>query len=136
MVLPAIGLILFSAISYHSYRWNREAHGTTSKYFWWSAIRLDSDPANQRKQGVTPCENGEENCNSWNLRDTWVDPGLLENLLLLSALPAFVIGRLAVGVLGKLGISQVLSFMIAMPVLIVAWYYFIGWLLDRRKHVQ
>jgi len=30
-----------------------------------------------------------------------------------------------------MGISQVSSFMFSMPVLILAWYYLIGWLLDR-----
>jgi hypothetical protein len=30
-----------------------------------------------------------------------------------------------------MGISQVSSFMFLMPVLIFAWYYLIGWLLDR-----
>jgi hypothetical protein len=34
--------------------------------------------------------------------------------------------------LGRLGISEILSFMIAMPLLIVAWYYFMGWMIDRR----
>jgi hypothetical protein len=36
-----------------------------------------------------------------------------------------------VGVLGHLGISQILSFMIFAPVLLATWYYFVGWLLDR-----
>jgi len=33
--------------------------------------------------------------------------------------------------LGRLGVSQVLTFMVLMPVLIFVWYYFIGWLLER-----
>jgi hypothetical protein len=48
-----------------------------------------------------------------------------------SALPAFIIGGLAVSGLGKLGISQVPRFMLLMPALICAWYFLIGWLLDR-----
>jgi len=38
-----------------------------------------------------------------------------------------------------IGISEVLSFMLLMPVLILVWYYFIGWLLDRwsyKRHHQ
>jgi hypothetical protein len=53
---------------------------------------------------------------------------------MLSALPAFVVGGFTVGGLGKLGISQVSSFMLLMPVLIFGWYYFVGWLLDRWSH--
>ena len=130
IVLPAIGFILFSAVSYHSLRMDRELQHNRSRYFWWSAIRLDSDPANKRKWGETPCEDGKVNCVGWDLRDRWVDPGLLEKLLMLSALPAFVVGGFAVSGLGRLGISQVSSFMLLMPVLICAWYYLIGWLLD------
>ncbi len=63
-----------------------------------------------------------------------VDPGWLAKFLMLSALPAFVVGGLAVGGLGRLGFSQVSSFMFLMPVLIFAWYYVVGWLLDRWSH--
>ena len=104
----------------------------------WSAIRLDSDPAHRRNRGVAPCEEGKENCVSWDLQDTWVDPGLLENFLLLTAFPAFVLGKLFVALLGRLGINQVWSFMLSLPILIFAWYYFIGFLLDRwiRRRAQ
>jgi ABC-type spermidine/putrescine transport system permease subunit II len=40
----------------------------------------------------------------------------------LSALPAFLIGSLAAYGLGRFGVSEVLSFMISMPLLIFAWY--------------
>jgi hypothetical protein len=49
---------------------------------------------------------------------------------MLSALPAFVVGGLAVRGLGAIGINQISNFMLLMPVLICAWYYLIGWLLD------
>jgi hypothetical protein len=136
IALPAIGLILFSAVSYHSWRMNRELQHTPSRYFWWSAIRLDSDPANKRNHVTTRCDDDKENCVSWDLPNRWVDPGWLQKFLIFSALPAFAVGGFAVGGLGRLGISQVSSFMFLMPVLILAWYYFIGWLLDRwsQKH--
>jgi hypothetical protein len=63
----------------------------------------------------------------------WVDPGLLAKFLMLSAFPAFLVGLFVVSGLGRLGLSQVSSFMLLMPVLIFAWYYFIGWLLDRWR---
>jgi hypothetical protein len=47
---------------------------------------------------------------------------------MVSALPAFIIGGLAVSGLGRLGVSQVSSFMFVMPALIFVWYYFVGWL--------
>ena len=125
-VLPVIGTILFSVVSYHSLCVDRE---TPSRYFWWSSIRLDSDPSNRGNWGAMPCQDGKENC--WELRNKWVDPGLLEEFLMLSALPAFVVGGFAVRTLGTMGINEVSSFMLLMPVLICAWYYFIGWLLDR-----
>jgi hypothetical protein len=131
VVSPVIGIILFNVVSYHSLRVDRE---TPSRYFWWSSIRLDSDPSNRRNWGAIPCQDGKENC--WELRTKWVDPGLLEQFLMLSALPAFAVGGFAVRSLGRMGINQVSSFMFLMPVLICAWYYFIGWLLDRwiSKH--
>lgn len=61
----------------------------------------------------------------------WVDPSLLAQFLMLSALPAFVVGGLVVKGLGRLGISQISSFLFLMPLLIFAWYYFVGWLIDR-----
>ncbi len=102
--MPSIGLIFFSAVSYHSLRVNQVTQRIPSRYFWWSAIRLDSDPANKRIRAATPCEDGKENCVNWDLTDTLVDPGLLEIFLVLTALPAFTVGRFTVGGLGRLGI--------------------------------
>ena len=127
IVFPVFGLILFSAVSYHSY----ETQRAPSKYFYWSLVRLDSDPANK--------DNRYGGAN-WNLStaDRWVDPGLLDKILVFTALPAFVVGGLAVSGLGRLGVNQVSSFMFLMPILIAAWYYFIGQVFDRwtRKHSQ
>jgi hypothetical protein len=131
VVLPIIGIVLFSAVTNHSLRFNQKMQRTPSRYFWWSAIRLNSDPANQRKWGPMPCESGKENCV---MQEIWVDPGLLEEFLILSAFPAFVLGRLVVALLGRLSISEVSSFMLLMPILILAWYFFIGWLLDRWRY--
>ena len=127
IVLPVIGLALFSAETYHSLRFNREMN--QGKYFWWSSFRLNSDPLNRQPKRSTPCKNGEKNC--WQLQEMWVDPGLLAQFQIWSAFPAFVTGGLAVVGLGRLGISQVLTFMFLMPVLIVIWYYCAGWVLDR-----
>jgi hypothetical protein len=52
---------------------------------------------------------------------------------MLSAFPAFVFGGVIVRSLGRLGISEVSSFMVLMPLLISAWFYFVGWLVDRWR---
>ena len=138
IALPIVGLTLFAALTYNSLRINRETQSTPSRYFWWTSIRLDSDPLNRDPKGATPCKSGEENCVTWDLPDRWVDPGWLARFLMLSALPAFVVGGFTVSGLGRLGLSQVSSFMFLMPALIFAWYYFVGWLLDRwiRRRAQ
>lgn len=131
IALPIIGLVLFGAESYHAFRSQPEIERTPSRYFWWSAIRLDSDPTKKPNLGATSCKDSQENCGTWEFRDRWVYPGIAAQFLMASALPAFIIGGLAVSGLGKLGISQVPSFMLLMPALICAWYFLIGWLLDR-----
>ncbi len=109
-----------------------EKQRAPSRYFYWSLIQLDSDPLSKRSQGATPCDEAKVNCVNWDLSvaDRWDRPELQERILVLSALPAFLVGAFAVDVLGRLGISQVSSFMFLMPVLIFAWYYVVGWLLD------
>jgi hypothetical protein len=128
IALPIIGLVLFGAESYHSFV-QREVERTPSRYFRWSTIRLDTDPANKRDKGTTFYKDAQGI--TWEFRDRWVEPGLGAKFLMASAFPAFIIGSLSVSGLGRLGISQVPSFMLVMPILICAWYYFIGWLLDR-----
>jgi hypothetical protein len=63
----------------------------------------------------------------------WVEPGWFAKSLMLSAFPAFVFGAAVVHGLGRLGISEVSSFMVLMPLLIFAWFYFVGWLVDRSR---
>ena len=132
LVLPIIGLSLFAVFTYHSVRMNRETQPAPSRYFWWESLRLDSDPLNKHPKGATRCKNGEENCVTW--ENMWVDPGWLAEFLMLSALPAFIVGGFAVRGLARLGVSEVSSFMFLMPALIFAWYYFVGWLLDRWRY--
>jgi hypothetical protein len=131
LLLPILGVLLFSLVSWQSLRVNREIHQhLPNKYFLWSAIRLDTDPANRRNWDMRTCKNGDENCVSWDLKNMWVDPGLLDGFLLLTAFPAFVLCRLIVGFLGKMGINEFTSFMLLMPVLLLIWFYFVGRVLD------
>lgn len=121
-VLPSIALVLFAGITYRSLRIHR-ALGSPSRYFWWSSIRLDSDPLDKKPHSLVSTE--------WDFRTIWVDPGWVDKLLLTSALPAFAAGGIVVSGLGRLGISEVSSFMISVPLFIFAWFYFFGWLIHR-----
>jgi hypothetical protein len=136
--LPLVGLILCGVETYHSIDFNHQMRRATDRYFWWSSVRLDSDPLNRRKHALAACKDEAENCVGWELRDIWVDPGWLERALEISATPAFLLGVVIVGLLGRLGVSEVTSFMNVAPPLIFVWFYFIGWLVDRwkRKRLQ
>jgi hypothetical protein len=122
LVLPVAGLVLFAGVTYDSLT-HVEQRG---RYFWWSSIQLDSDPPNGRHQALRDSGVG------WTVESRWDEPGLL-TLLLLPALPAFVAGVAVFRRLGRLGISEVVSFFVSMPLLVSAWYYFIGWLIDRWR---
>jgi hypothetical protein len=77
-----------------------------------------------------PCNEAVNDCTSWKPR-VIEDPGWLTRVLILSAFPTFLAGVPLVRVLGRHGASEVWSFMVLMPLLITAWYYAVGWLLDR-----
>jgi uncharacterized protein YybS (DUF2232 family) len=59
------------------------------------------------------------------------DPGWLTRVSLLSAFPTFLVGIPLVRALGHHGVNEGLTFMAVMPVLVAAWYYAAGWLIDR-----
>ena len=140
LVLPLVGLFLFSIGSIGSFRFNRQILYGSGKYFWWSSIRLDRDPLNKHPRAMTPCNPATADCLGWDPVSIWVDPGWLAKALMISAFPAFVAGASIVGILGRFGVSQVVTFMIVMPPLICAWYYFVAWmfgyLMKRRRAKQ
>ena len=136
LVLPLCGLTVFLIGTYGSFRFNREVFGNRpTRYFYWSSIRLDSDPLNRHPvpESVAPCKNGEENCVSWDPAYIWVDPGWGAKTFVLSALPAFVIGAGIVRILARFGMSEVETFFVSMPLVIFVWFYLIGWLIDRWR---
>src|SRR5262249_12624332 len=105
----------------------------SKQYFWWASIRLDPHPKQQSSHSaLTPCADGRDNCVQFEPM-VWVHPGWLEKILVFSALPAFFAGVGIAHSLGKLGISEVSSFMVSMPILILSWFYFLGWMLDRFR---
>ncbi len=64
----------------------------------------------------------------------WVTPGLFERALVLSALPVFLVAMAVVRGLARLGINELRGFMFTTPILILAWFYTVGWLLDRWRY--
>ena len=131
VILPVIGLLLFVGETHTSYRhWRTDP--PPRRYFWWSFIRLDSDPLNSHTI-PEPQKFTDANGTTWELRSKTVYPGYWAIASMLSGLPAFVASALVRRALSRLGVSQVLSFMICTPILLFAWYYFLGWLLDRWR---
>lgn len=62
-----------------------------------------------------------------------VTPGLLTASLMASALPVFALGCVVAHIFGRLGFSQVVTFMTSMPLLLLVWYYLTGRLIDRWR---
>ena len=129
-VLPVVALLAFGAESWSSVRINRQFGTAPRRYYWWSFIRLDTDPMNKKLRVSTACKATEKDC-GWDFRDAIVDPGYLTESLVVGALPAFVLGAFTVAGLSHLGVNQLWSFAVSMPVYIFAWFYFLGWLIDR-----
>lgn len=132
--LPVVGLLLFGGVTYHSL----PLAGTQAeRYFWWSSIRLDSKPLDG--QTSIPCSDKNTDCALWDPISVDFYPGWMTRSLMLSALPAFVSEALILAGLSRLGVSQITTFMVSMPLLIVAWYYFAGWVVDywvRRRFLR
>ena len=133
LVLPILGLVIFGLGTASSVYTDRVLPHNPHRYFWWSSIRLDPDPLNKHPHAFATHKEGRGNYTGWELRDVWVEPGWLAECFMVLALPAFVAGMVIVHGLGRLGVNEVWSFMISMPFLILAWYCFIGWLLDHWK---
>jgi hypothetical protein len=129
LLLPLIGLLLFALGSYDSVRMNRRA-GTT-RYQWWSTIRLDTDPLEQHQPRFMPCKTDpQQNCAGWGPVFIWVDPGWIATAFMLSAFPAFAIGIPIVRGLGHFGGNELVTFYCSMPILIALWFFCAGWLID------
>jgi hypothetical protein len=121
----------FSLQAHHQHRW-----GSGTRFFWWGAERLDSDPLNKHSQLGTPkpCATDEPTCDAWDPEYIWVEPGVLQRVLVLSAVPAFLIEIPLLLASSKLGISQIPVFFVSLPMLIFAWFYFLGWRIDRLRY--
>jgi hypothetical protein len=131
LILPLIGLILFGVESYHSYRLDQRLAGTRHRYHWWASIRLDSQPRTRTREATPPsCDPGTTGC-TMQFDFVWVDPGHLGNSLMLTGLPAFSVEAAILAIGARLGVSEIWTFMLTMPILIAGWFYLVGWLVDR-----
>jgi hypothetical protein len=128
LVLPSAGLFLFAFLSLGALQRNHPP----GRYFWWSSIALDRQPRNKL---ASTCMDGGRSCSEWDLKSMTpiVDAGMLERILIPAAMPAFLLGRLMVRALSRIGVSEVYSFMISMPLLIAALFYVVGSLIDKWK---
>jgi hypothetical protein len=145
LILPICGLIYFALGTLHSERFNREMRrdGFPSRYYYWSFVRLDSDPLSRRPhpQRVVPSEDGSDGRVSWYPPYIWVEPGPLTETYFWAALPALAATLASVNGLARLGTNEVTSFFILMPLLASAWFYLVGWCFDlyrfkRRQRLQ
>jgi hypothetical protein len=131
VILPIIGLLLFAGGTYYDVQFNR-SEVRSARYFWWSSIRLDRDPLNRHPEltPVEPCGNGNPNCVTWNPGFVWIEPGFTAKIMLISGLPAFSLGYVVVRTLSHFGVSELVTFMSAVPLLLVGWYFLLGWFFD------
>jgi len=138
VALPVLGLILFGLVTYRSAAWYCRNPVDGGRYFFWSSIRLDSDPLGKHSKAPDKvgCKNIEADCLPVDPLEVWIEPGWMTRILMLAAVPAFLVGGGIIRLLARWGVSEVKSFMISMPLLIPVWFCFVGWLLDRwrRKH--
>jgi hypothetical protein len=121
-------------------RANRDLPNGAGRYFWWSAFRLDSDPLSRHSSSRTSfaCPDGSGACLPADPVTIWVDPGWLSKCFVVSGLPAWLAAKGIVRGLGRFGVSEITSFFVAMPLLTLGWFYFVGWTLDqwRSKRVR
>jgi len=131
VLLPFLGLVLFGAVSYHSKQVNDELQRSPNRYFWWSSLRLDSDPLNQHPKPPELCQYDPLRCANWDVNTRQVSPGWLDRTLVVTSFPAFLAGFALVLALARQGINEVLTFMVVMPTLLFGWYFFLGWMVER-----
>jgi len=127
-------MTLFGLLTYGSFRMdssNDPRH--PNRYFWWGSVRLDSDPLTKRRV-EKPCVDSDEVCTfNFGNEYAWVDPGLMERALTFSAFPAFFLAISVAHGLAHLGVSELRSFIPAIFLGTLTWFYAVGRLLDRWR---
>ena len=136
VILPIYGLTLFTVITVHSIRAAPEHSSSLVKdYYWWGTTRLDPDPLNKHPHGtaIVPRASAQA-CLGWYPAELWDESGIVDKALLITAIPPFVAEAPLLIASAKLGINQIPIFFVTMPILLFAWFYFLGWALDRLRY--
>lgn len=123
-ILPIAGLLLFGWFTHQAYE-REKAVRIQMRYLYWGSLLLDRHPLTPvpPKVGL-----------AWDPKFISVHRDYLFLLLQGTAFPCFLMVDVLMSGLGRLGASHVVTFFISMPLLLAAWYYFIGWAIDRRRH--
>jgi hypothetical protein len=129
-ILPVAGLVLFTVVSIRSAKLNEHDADHPRKYFWWSSLRLDSDPLNRHPSPAQPCGDKRQDCAGDESSSRKVVPDWLDRTLAISGFPAFLAGTAVVALGSKQGVDEVLTFMVSMPILLFGWYFLVGRLVD------
>src|SRR5262252_10981400 len=104
--LPIAGLLLFAAVTYRSMEVNQRGPDGPHKYYWWSSLRLDTDPLNKNPKFTKPCKDGPGKCPEWTPAPEDIVPGRLERVLTASGFPAILAATGLVIELSKHGIDE------------------------------
>src|SRR5258708_12368138 len=89
-ILALIGLFLFTAVAYRSMPANHHEREAPRRYYWWSSLRLDSDPLDRNPAPAKPCPEGIANCSNGETPNVKIAPGWLEKFLVVSPFPPFL----------------------------------------------
>lgn len=97
-------------------------------------MRLDRDPLPRRPPPpqIDLCATDEKDCVAWEPDTIWIEPGMAEKAYLLLSLPAFIAVDVVLWTLRRSGVDQLYVFMISTPIFVGAWYWFAGWMIDKR----
>jgi hypothetical protein len=134
VALPIFGLFLFALQTYGSFQLHRQFRVVSDRYFYWSAIRLDSrsGQSDHQRSGTYQSDSHDEQAG---LREwDWANSSPIGRALMVIAAPAFAICGILVSALAQIGISEVPTFMILLPTLQCVWLYFVGLLIQKLLH--
>jgi hypothetical protein len=133
-MLPTFALLLFFGETWQSVRLNRELRNKNAyrRDFYWGTFRLRTDPLGRLP--APPCPPEIPDCKTWLvLPDVIVDPGIILRALLISGFPAWLISIRAIHGLARFGVNEIYSFFAIAPLLLFAWYFLLGFLIDRWR---
>ena len=134
ILLPIIALCWFGLGTFGAVKRNRE--WKFKHVFYWSFIRLDRRPGLPKEPVVPqPCPDKTNDCIEmpWQPETVWVEPGPVGMAGFYTGLPVFVVEAGILALAARLNVDQVPVFFVSAPLLLIGWFYFVGWLIDRWR---